>query len=78
MTEFLCFKCGVRFSKDEGGLCSQCHQFFCQDHLFEVKEAGSAVFLCEEDKGQRKGKRVNNPALMIRRWLGGHSQTHNR
>jgi len=29
---FVCAKCGVLFSYDEGGKCSKCGKFFCSNH----------------------------------------------
>ncbi len=62
-----CTKCSVDFYKDEGGICSACGKPFCTDHLYEVKENGAVIFFCEQDKGERPGKRKKNPVLMVRR-----------
>jgi hypothetical protein len=72
---FTCHKCGVRFAASEGGFCQQDKQPYCWDHLFEVREDKTAVFLCEEHKGERKGMRRRVEALRLRRLFeSGRSQ----
>ena len=64
---FTCHKCGVKFAASEGGCCQQDKQLYCWDHLFEVRDDQTAVFLCEEHKGERKGTRKRVEALRLRR-----------
>lgn len=63
---FKCSKCGVAFSYNEGGRCSQCNQLFCNNHLYDVKIDETTVILCENCKGEKKGKRKTNRLLKIR------------
>lgn len=67
---FICAKCGVSFSYDEGGKCNKCDKFFCSNHLFEVKAGKDILFYCEADKGDLKGKIRKNELLKIREKLG--------
>jgi len=68
---FTCQKCGVSFAPSEGGTCREDNRQYCWDHLFEVREDTTSVFLCEEHKGERHGTHRRVEALQVRRLFGG-------
>lgn len=69
---FRCSKCHVDFSYDEGGKCEKCGKVFCNNHLFKVEVGKKEIFLCENDEGKQKGKRIGSDILRFREKLSKH------